>query len=794
MNKVILYVKDADNVFQQVDLFEDETISVTSKIQDIRDISKVFTDFSQSFTLPASKKNNKIFKHFYNYYISEGAFDARKKVEAVLEINYIPFRRGKIFLNGVKMKNNKAYAYNVTFFGNTVTLTDLFGDDELSQLDLSAFDHDYGISNVQTGLTTGFYSQSIIYPLITHTQRLYYNSDTSHDNTTLDGDLAYFSNNSHNIKVALRYDQLKPALKVKDVIDAIETKYGIEFVDSDFISTTPMDNLYIWLSKEKGKAGGGQNNSKTIGAWQKQFSTDPDVVSISSDGTELTYNLGTDLNPPSIFWTDFRLELTITPISADAQKKYDIEFYRNGVLISTTTNNQGTTTNVFGGSPYDYADLPVKFIIKTGLEQVQFTPTLQASVERVINGQSTVYIADYNCSPSTLTSVNQIIVSTQMPKIKVSDFMSGLLKLFNLTIYYIDDENDANYGKIRLIPLDDFYDDNPSIFDITKYVDSSEHDVESTIPFSEVDFEYQEPKTLLMKQHQELFGHIFGDEEFKPTDVDRGKPYKVKVPFEHLKYERLFDEDDNSKTNIQWGYSAGDNFKPLQEDDEAQNQPSANYNPVLTKPVLFYGLLTGTGINYRINYQTSDNSHTQLTAYWKPSNTNERGYSLDDPLYSSTNLNSTPDRVEQSYLGSAANIGDYVYNVTENQTTRVIAIISNDIIQVADSIFSSGDSFKLYRIPEYTLNFDNEVDEWSLTDFEPAGTNSLFRNFYQTYIEDAFNAKKRIFKLTAHLPSSVLLNYKLNDRFQIGDKVFTINSIDTNLKTGESKLELLNVL
>ena len=99
----------------------------------------------------------------------------------------------------------------------------------------------------------------------------------------------------------------------------------------------------------------------------------------------------------------------------------------------------------------------------------------------------------------------------------------------------------------------------------------------------------------------------------------------------------------------------------------------------------------------------------------------------------------------------------------------------------------------MYRVPEYTLNFDNEIDEWTQTDYGGI-TNSLFKNFYQSYIEDAFNAKKRIFKLTAHLPNSVLLNYKLNDRFQIGDKVFTINSIDTNLKTGESKLELLNVL
>ena len=807
MNKVILYIKpivieDGDQVegdFQQVDLFEDETISVTSKIQDIRDISKVFTDFSQSFTLPASKKNNKIFKHFYNYYISEGAFDARKKVEAVLEINYIPFRRGKVFLNGVKMKNNKPYAYNITFFGNTVSLTDLFGDDEISQLDLSAYDHDYGESEVQTGLTTGYStngtpstSGNIIYPLITHTQRLYFNSDDNHSATTIDGDLSYH-NGTHSENVALRYDQLKPALKVKDIVSAIETKYGIDFVDSDFISTTPMDNLYMWLSKEKGKAGGGQSNSKVLGTWTRSFGDN--VVAIQSNGTDLVYNLGTDQDFDS-FWYDFEMDLTITPSTGYTGVKYDIEFYKDGVLSSTRANNTGTTTHSFGGKPQDFEDVVMRFIIKTS-EVFNFTPTLIASVREDEQDPpdpiiENFYSGTYTCG--SISSVGRIIVSTQMPKMKVSDFISGLLKLFNLTVYYIDDESDANYGKIRLIPLDDFYDDNPKIFDITKYVDSSEHDVESTIPFSEIDFEYEKPKTLLMKQHEESFGHIFGDEEFKPDDVDRGKPYKVKVPFEHLKFERLFDEDDNSITSIQWGYSAGDNFKPVEEDDEAGGQPSGNYDPVLTKPFLFYGIrVTGLTAGNGINYNTGG-ANTELSSYWRPSNTNERGYDVNDPLYSSTNSSTIANRVQSPYLGSAANVGDYVLNVTESQTTRVTSIIGLDVIEVADSIFSSGDSFKLYRIPEYTLNFDNEVDEWTLTDYEPQGTNSLFRNFYQTYIEDAFNAKKRIFKLTAHLPNSVLLNYNLNDRFQIGDKVFTINSIDTNLKTGESKLELLNVL
>jgi hypothetical protein len=715
MNKVILYIKDADDVFQQVDLFEDETISVTSKIQDIRDISKVFTDFSQSFTLPASKKNNKIFKHFYNYFISEGAFDARKKVEAVLEINYIPFRRGKVFLNGVKMKNNKAYAYNVTFFGNTVTLTDLFGDDELSQLDLSAFDHDYGNSEVQTGLTTGYFSNSIIYPLITHTQRLYFNSDDNHSQNTIDGDLSYH-NGTHSENVALRFNQLKPAIKVKDIISAIETKYGIDFVDSDFISTTPMSNLYMWLSRTKGVLGGAEGAAEKVKILEDWVHVSGDtIVSISSNGQEVTIgNLGGNAERAIV-------DLDITPASGFTTVQYDTEIYKDGLLVASKNNNVGFSSISYDDDASNMENSTFRFVLKTDGASFNFTPELFVGVD---DGEGFIEEENLDCG-GVLSVQSTVIISEEIPKMKVIDFLSGVLKMFNLTIYYIDNENDSDYGKIRMLPLDDFYDDNPKIFDITKYVDSSEHDVESTIPFSEIEFEYEKPKTLLMKQHEETFNHIFGDEEFRPVGIDRGKPYKVKVPFEHLKFERLFDDDDDSITSIQWGYSAGDNFKPDTSDDEAGGQPSANYEPVLTKPVLFYGIrITGLTAGNGINYNTGS-ANTELFNYWKPSNTNENGTS----------------------------------------TTA----------------------------PAFTLNFDNEIDEWNLTDYD-GETNSLFKKFYQTYIEDAFNAKKRIFKLTAHLPNSVLLNYSLNDRFQIGDKVFTINSIDSNLKTGESKLELLNVL
>jgi len=70
----------------------------------------------------------------------------------------------------------------------------------------------------------------------------------------------------------------------------------------------------------------------------------------------------------------------------------------------------------------------------------------------------------------------------------------------------------------------------------------------------------------------------------------------------------------------------------------------------------------------------------------------------------------------------------------------------------------------------------------------------LFQDYYSTYITDVFNTKNRITKVKAYLPLRILLNFTLADRFDINGKRYKINSIDTNLATGESNIELLNEL
>ena len=129
MQKIQLYIEG-----QRLDTFTDESVVITQSIKNVKDIDKVFTDFTKTFSLPASETNNKIFKHYYNFDIV-GGFDARIRKPANIELNNTPFTEGLIKLEGVDLRDNKPHTYKITFFGNTVTLNDIIGDDTLASLD-----------------------------------------------------------------------------------------------------------------------------------------------------------------------------------------------------------------------------------------------------------------------------------------------------------------------------------------------------------------------------------------------------------------------------------------------------------------------------------------------------------------------------------------------------------------------------------------------------------------------------------------------------------------------------------
>ena len=242
---------------KKLDLFDDENISVTQGVQDVKDISKLFADFSQSFNVPASNRNNAIFRNYYNQDIDNG-FDARTRKDGYLTVNTLPFKTGKIRLDGVKLKDNHPSSYKITFFGDIIKIKDRIGDDKLNTLDwLANFNHAYSDTIVETGLTDGLdftvdsvsYPRAVVYPLIAYKRQfLYDSSNGNHTNTDTLVNIHYHSQGAGHARHGVDFKNLKPAIRLRLIIEAIAQKYDLTFVGGFFESQNFKD-IYINLNK-----------------------------------------------------------------------------------------------------------------------------------------------------------------------------------------------------------------------------------------------------------------------------------------------------------------------------------------------------------------------------------------------------------------------------------------------------------------------------------------------------------------------------------------------------------------
>ena len=710
MQVVQLYIEG-----QRVDLFQDETISITQSIQNVRDISKVFTDFTKTFTLPASKTNNKIFKHYYNYNIDNG-FDARKKKSAKIELNTKKFRDGKIKLEGVEIKNGIPYSYKITFFGNTVDLKDLLGEDTLSSLNwLDQLSLPYTPAKVQTSLTDGedFTIDSVDYkiiaPLITHTDRLYYNSGVAgvanSGNLYADG---------VDTQQGVLWSQLKYALPIKAIIKAIEENYGLTFSSNFFNdSNADFNNLYMWLHRKKGDV---FDEGQTL--------IDYAVENFPFDGSQSDYVISTG-SAFTVFGLIGNEVLAYNlRINSDNTAPFNVTIKKDGVVFAQYTSiNAGTGVNNFFGNN------------NVGNSITGYTITISAVAGTVINSvemsfeslDGTVSEGTYTTTAGyTIGSEQGFIISQQIPKIKVIDFLTGLFKMFNLTAYEQD-------GTIIVQTLDSYYSNDLNIDastidisadtnqisadtesepielrDVTEYLDYTTSTVDVALPFKEVSFEFEGLGTRLAKQHEQTFGTGWGTVDYKGDDnYDAGgDTYKVALPFEHLKYEKLYNDGNSTYTDVQVGWFVDD-----------------NNDPYYGKPLLFYPIKVDLGSEIRfLNDEVS--SFNDLNAYYIPSNS----VTID------------PDNNKSN------------------------------------------------------INFNLELNEYFIATADSnAFSDTLFEKYYKTYITDLYESKLRLSKYKAYLPINFLVNYKLSDRLQILDRIYRINSIQSNLQTGESTLELLNL-
>jgi len=676
MNRVVdIYIEGTTiNDYLKLDLFDDEKINISSSIQNVQDISKVYTDFSQSFTVPASDNNNKIFEYFYQNDV-DGAIDHNLRRFAYIEIGMTPFRTGKIQLEGSSVKNNKIEHYSITFYGDLISLKDTFGVTKISELNYDFITQPTNSTEVKNRITNTTTDYDVRYPLISSEKLWSYGDGSSTDLNTSSG--------------RIDATELFPALKVSKILEAIQNDFGITF-QSTFLQTQKFKKLFLYCKNidnvDEKKYGKSLTYSKIDNIPSKSVVKS---ATTSFDGTNFVI---TGLQPIKNCLISTEVIFIIDYISINSIIEIDVYVdgsVYNSIFFDSALTNGGNVYYIESNAPYQKE---IYFKIKTSNSctikyHVSVLSYQKGTIKSSILGGTQTINEEYGglvVYQDIGLVVNNSFTSiySTMPDITVADFFSGILKQFNLTCYSV------GVDTFQLEPLDIWY-SKGALIDVTKYIDTDTISVDRLPLYKNVSFTYQKSESFINRAFAAT-GREYGNISTNyPYD---GGDFNISVPFENLEFNKF------SNTPLQVGYCL---------------TSAPDFKPYIPKPILLY------------------------------------------------------------YNGATTSSVKFYDGTTESTITN-IALFGQDLFYNNNQI--------------YSLNFSTDTSTWYNVLIE----NSLFAVYYFGYLSNLFNPKNRLTKVKAYFPIGLITSLRLNDRLVIQDKRYIINTINSDITTGEVSLELIN--
>jgi len=543
-----IYVQNVTTLeYDRIDLFSDENISVVSSVQNINDIAKTFTDFSQTFTIPASVQNNKIFKHWYDN-SNNDFFSTLVKANAYIEIDTIPFRKGKVQLESCNVLNGIAQDYSITFIGTLGNLKDTFAGLFLKDLNDTTYNFPYTqqfvldkITNISGSTPT---CPDVFFPLVTSKNVWQYGS-------------GYDINNAAN---PIRTNELFPALRVTSILNMIESQFGINFTGSILsdIRFTPlfmlMKNADVFKPKKQGlKINFTSETSPNLTGFDVDLTTDRLYIGA---GTASIVVSGT-----TYYFTQREAVIHIT--TATAGVEYTISTYKNGNFLYESPAMISTA----GGIGYGYGITLLdnsattdyyEYYVNTAVP-LSFTSQMACRIDfQDTPGGFTEFRYYTSSGTSQSMPTYYLPLKYYFPEIKIEEFFSGLLKMFNLTC---TSEDGINYN---LDTLENYY-LNGRYLDITQYVFSDKKNLNRVKTYKKINFEYQKSESLINVGFNSVNGIEYGSLFYTPVPPADGEEYNIKLPFEDLNFSNL-------NYRLQVGYCL-----------------KTDYQAYIPKPILLYG-------------------------------------------------------------------------------------------------------------------------------------------------------------------------------------------------------------
>ena len=735
MNKLELYVDD-----KRVELFKDEEITITQSIKNIQKVETVFADYTQDFSVPASKENQKIFRHLDRGDVAN-SLDVRQRTSADILLNGILFKRGYVIFREAQVVDGKTISYKLYFVGGLGHLKTKIGDLKINQLDYNLAEfQDYesvkeGLSRDRSEQNSSGELEDILYSLITVDAGHYFSNDTTTPSTVdYPKNLSYAGLGSVSTgSGGLDYQSLKPSIRMDAIVRAIESKFrnqGVVF-SNDFFKTTIAENpewmnLFMLMHNKKGniepseftglkKVRNGVNTGTSVVDWQSSVSQLSVLGNYqSSQVFDTTENIWRGIISGS---SQELRAISFGIISTNLTAKYSVYIkdvsnpnaeYEELVKDAVGDKTVGLFYNV--GNAESFGNQRIySFWVETD-ETTNISINVTAIYKGIVFGPSTV---TDSAALSVLVGNEQTLdIPKILPDIKVFDFLKGVFKLFNLVAY-------EDRSGVIVVQQYDKWRENKKTVDITEYVNDSRYGIDLKIPYNSLIFKYKENDyTERMFRNEPLdyvstseYGYF---EETRGEITSSDKSFTSEIPFELMRYQRLLHSTNETLNPLPFNIESSIQMAELVDDGGDE--------------------LKGQGIiYYPINSQ-----HAGL-------------WSVDNIA-----LNNGEGDIES--ISS--------YNIPSNTL---------DLRTLAS--------------PEpYSLSFGDYYDSWTRRNVTSAG---MYHNNYFDFLSPIFNTRNKSLKLELYLPSHLLINLELKDDIVFKGKKYRINTLKTNLQSGKSSIEIV---
>jgi hypothetical protein len=638
MRKIDFYVEN-----RKIELFDNEQIVVNSTVQNISDISSVFTDYVNTFTIPSTPINDSIFEYYYNNDLVN-QIDHNLSRNSHIEIDGVIFKTGKIRIEKAEVKGGVSENYSVSFDGDLVTFKDLVKDDKLKALDFTSLNHAYNGQEIQDRIE-GIADYDVCYPLISSSRVWQYGDLTTNDINTAAG--------------AIVARELFPAVRVSKILDLIQSRYSVVFSGS-WLSSEKITQSYLYF----------KNRENTV------FYSEPvDVVfGVGNPDTDFLYDsivqykyafMDSLLLSPSNIISNVNQSARVQIITA-ATCDYYLDIYINGVYHTSQLGSGSYNFWIYFNLPNIDAPKNYSFKIRstnpmTFTGDVYYLINYMEFTGMVSLNQVEYYTESITSASTTLTTD----IGSFAPDMGVLDFMKGLYNMFNLTAFGIAE---LDY---KIQPVDLFY--NSGIDrNITTYITDENFTIERPKLYKNIKFEYQKSVSVLNMAYFDLFGKEYGNLTAQ-FDFDGGD-FAISLPFENLMHQRF----DN--TALQVGYCVG---------------TSPEYKNYIPKPIiLFRNSLTsiGSGGEFFFNNGTTTDSITSYVPFGQ--DYNEYSLNFGSDISTFTNEIVTKSLYQQGYE-------DYLANLYNKQTRQVRAKANFPLSTIVD--LKLNDSL-IIRDKKYIIN------------------------------------------------------------------------------------------